>query len=43
MFIKNIFLKNSNIYLTDLIKLYNEVKIPKKRPINCPHGEEIEK
>ena len=38
---KNIFLKNKNIYSTDLIKLYTEVKIPNKSPINCPQGEAI--
>ena len=31
---KNIFLKKLYIYLTELIKLYIEAKIPKKRPAN---------
>ena len=31
---KNTFLKKLNTYLTELIKLYIEAKIPKKRPAN---------
>jgi len=31
---KNIFLKKLYTYLTELIKLYIEAKIPKKRPPN---------
>ena len=31
---KNIFLKKLYTYLTELIKLYIEAKIPKKRPAN---------